>query len=99
MQACQLDSSLDRNLTGEIAVWIVVSFIQSLLLLARGTREGLELAPKQRILFLWAVEVFCCFVFFLWSLQDPPALRADSPYQHGEETLVAERGPKGGMRM
>lgn len=99
MQACQIDSSLDRNLTGVIAVWIVVSFIQSLLLLARGTREGLELAPKQRILFLWEFEVFCCFVFFLWSFQDPPALRDGSIYEHEEETPVAERRPKGGMSL
>lgn len=97
MQAYQIDSSLDRGLTGAIAVWIVVSFVQSLLLLARANRDGLELALKQRLLFLWAAEVFCCFVFFLWSFQDPPALRADALYQHGEDTPVAERRPKGGM--
>lgn len=97
MQAYQIDFGFDRDLTGAIAVWIVVSFIQSLLLFARGTREGLELALKQRLLLLWAVEVFCCFVFFLWSFQDPPALRADALYQHGEDTPVVERRPKGGM--
>lgn len=99
MQAFQINSNLDRDLTEAIVVWIVVSFIESLLLLARANREGLELASKQRLLFLWAFEVLCCFVFFLWSFQDPRAPRADSLYQHGEETLVAERRPKGGISM
>lgn len=96
MQAYQIVSSHDRDLTGAIAVWILVSFIQSLLLLARGGREGLELAPKQRLLFLWAIEVFCCFVFFLWSFQDPPALRAGSMCQLEKEAPVAGRVTKMG---
>lgn len=96
MQAFQIVSSLDRDLTGALAVWNLVSFIQSLLLLARGNREDLKLASKQRLLLLWAVEVFCCFVFFLWSFQDPPALRSDSMCQLEEVTLKAERGAKTG---
>lgn len=72
----------------------MIALFQSLLLLSRANRQGLELEPKQRLLFLWAVEVFCCFVFFLWSFQEPPALEADSLYQHGKEVHVAEAGAK-----
>lgn len=69
----------------------MAAFVQSLLLLARANRQGLELAPKQHLLFLWAIEVFCCFVFFLWSFQDTPALRVDSLYQHKQKASMIER--------
>lgn len=65
-----------------IAVWVVCAFIQSLLLLVRAGREGLELRSRQWILLLWAVEVFCCFVTFLWSFQDRPDPTTDSLYKH-----------------
>ncbi|KAH8788593.1 hypothetical protein F5883DRAFT_7933 [Diaporthe sp. PMI_573] len=58
-------------------VWLVVAFIQSLFLFHRASQQDLELARKQRLLFLWAAEVFCCYVVFLWSFQDPPAVRTD----------------------
>lgn len=77
----------------------MIAFFQSLLLLSRANREDLELEPKQRLLFLWAIEVFCCFVFFLWSFQDPPALEAESLYQHGKEAQGAERGAGNGISM
>lgn len=77
----------------------MIAFFQSLLLLSRANREGLELEPKQRLLFLWAIEVFCCFVFFLWSFQDPPGLKANSLYQHGKEAQAAKREAEYGISM
>lgn len=77
----------------------MIAFIQSLLLLSRANREGLELEPKQRLLFLWAIEVFFCFVLFLWSFQDPPALEAEQLYQYEKEAQAAETGAENGISM
>lgn len=96
-QYVQAQHQSEQGSNGAIAVWIVIAFFQSLLLLSRANREGLELEPKQRLLFLWAIEVFCCFLFFLWSFQDLPALEADSLYQHRKEAQVAEAGAKNGI--
>ncbi|KAK1673313.1 hypothetical protein BDP55DRAFT_670818 [Colletotrichum godetiae] len=50
--------------------WVFLGFVESIVLFIRGNREGLDLADKQRLLFLWAAQVFTCFVLSLWSLQD-----------------------------
>ncbi|KAK1625176.1 hypothetical protein BDP81DRAFT_436306 [Colletotrichum phormii] len=50
--------------------WVFLGFVESMVLFIRGNRKGLDLADKQRLLFLWAAQVFTCFVLFLWSLQD-----------------------------
>ncbi|KAL0929795.1 uncharacterized protein CTRU02_215225 [Colletotrichum truncatum] len=55
-----------------LAIWLAVAFIQSVLLFSRGNQESLSTEAKQRLLFLWAVQILCCLIVFLWSFQDLP---------------------------
>ncbi|UQC87371.1 uncharacterized protein CLUP02_12875 [Colletotrichum lupini] len=38
----------------KIIGWVFLGFVESMVLFIRGNREGLDLADKQRLLFLWA---------------------------------------------
>ncbi|KAK1713000.1 hypothetical protein CaCOL14_012369 [Colletotrichum acutatum] len=66
----------------KIVGWVFLGFVESMVLFIRGNREGLDLAGKQRLLFLWAAQLFTCFVLFLWSLQDS-SLELDESLKKG----------------
>ncbi|KAI3558542.1 hypothetical protein CABS01_07502 [Colletotrichum abscissum] len=66
----------------KIIGWVFLGFVESMVLFIRGNREGLDLADKQRLLFLWAGQLFTCFVLFLWSLQDS-SLELDESLKKG----------------
>ncbi|OHE93152.1 hypothetical protein CORC01_11564 [Colletotrichum orchidophilum] len=62
----------------KIIRWILLGFVQSIVLFICGNREGLDLTGKQRFLFLWAGQILTWFFLILRSLQDSSSELDDS---------------------